>query len=73
NEETTVDITQAVSSLGHLIDGRIVRNDATFPIDSPSSGEVIAQCPDATGGLLDEAMAAPERAQPSPSTIASIA
>jgi acyl-CoA reductase-like NAD-dependent aldehyde dehydrogenase len=59
-----VDITEAVSSLGHLIDGRIVRNDTTFPIDSPSSGEVIAQCPDATGGLLDEAMAAAERAQP---------
>jgi acyl-CoA reductase-like NAD-dependent aldehyde dehydrogenase len=64
NEETTVDITDAASSLGHLIDGRIVRNEATFPIDSPSSGEVIAQCPEATERLLDEAMAAAERAQP---------
>jgi acyl-CoA reductase-like NAD-dependent aldehyde dehydrogenase len=64
NEETTVDITEATSSLGHLIDGRIVRNDATFPIDSPSSGEVIAECPRATDDLLEEAMAAAERAQP---------
>jgi acyl-CoA reductase-like NAD-dependent aldehyde dehydrogenase len=59
-----VDITDTVSNLGHLIDGRIVRNDVTFPIDSPSSGEVIAQCPDANDGLLDEAMAAAQRAQP---------
>ena len=59
-----MDITEAMSSLGHLIDGRIVRNDATFPISSPSSGEVIAQCPEATNGLLEEAMTAAERAQP---------
>jgi acyl-CoA reductase-like NAD-dependent aldehyde dehydrogenase len=54
---------ETVSHLGHLIDGRIVRNDATFPVESPSSGEVIAHCPWATLSLLDEAMAAAERAQ----------
>ena len=64
SEETTVDVADALSGLGHLIDGRIVRNDRSFPIDSPSSGEVVAQCPEATASLLDEAMAAAERAQP---------
>jgi acyl-CoA reductase-like NAD-dependent aldehyde dehydrogenase len=59
-----VDITEAVGGLGHLIDGRIVRNDRTFPVDTPSSGEVVALCPEATAALLDEAMAAAERAQP---------
>jgi len=58
-----VDVTDAVSRLGHLIDGRIVRNDALLPITSPSSGEVVAQCPHATESLLDEAMAAAQRAQ----------
>jgi acyl-CoA reductase-like NAD-dependent aldehyde dehydrogenase len=58
-----VDVTDTVSSLGHLIDGRIVRNDATLPVESPSSGEVVAHCPQATVSLLDEAMAAAERAQ----------
>jgi acyl-CoA reductase-like NAD-dependent aldehyde dehydrogenase len=62
-EETTVDVTDAVSRLGHLIDGRIVRNDALLPITSPSSGEVVAQCPHATESLLDDAMAAAQRAQ----------
>ncbi|CAN5753155.1 aldehyde dehydrogenase family protein [soil metagenome] len=59
-----MDIAEAVSILGHLIDGRTVRNDTTFPVDSPSSGDVVAQCPAATATLLDEAMAAAERAQP---------
>jgi acyl-CoA reductase-like NAD-dependent aldehyde dehydrogenase len=64
SEETIVNITDAVSSPGHLIDGRVVRNETTFPIYSPASGEVVAQCPEGTEHLLDEAMAAAERAQP---------
>lgn len=59
-----MDITDAVAALGHLIGGRIVRNDALFPVESPSSGEVVAMCPAATVELLDDAMAAAERAQP---------
>ncbi len=54
----------SVASLGHLIDGQIVRNDRTFPVDNPSNGQVIADCPAATAELLDTAMAAAERAQP---------
>jgi len=50
--------------LGHLVDGRIVRDGTTFPVDSPKTGQVVAQCPAATTELLDEAMAAATRAQP---------
>jgi hypothetical protein len=39
---TDVGIIDEVSTLGHLIDGRIVRNDALFQIVSPSSGEIVA-------------------------------
>ncbi|MDT5253704.1 MAG: hypothetical protein QOH07_2658, partial [Mycobacterium sp.] len=56
-------IIDEVSALGHLIDGRIVRNDALFQIVSPSSGEIVAMCPHATVELLDEAMTAAKRAQ----------
>jgi acyl-CoA reductase-like NAD-dependent aldehyde dehydrogenase len=63
SEETTVDITETVSNLGHLIDGNIVRNDATFPVDNPASGHLVASCPQADGVLLDQAMAAAERTQ----------
>lgn len=59
-----MDISKTVSSLGHLIDGHIVRNDVSFPVDSPASAEVVAQCPAADGVLLDQAMAAADRAQP---------
>jgi acyl-CoA reductase-like NAD-dependent aldehyde dehydrogenase len=61
---TDVGIIDEVSTLGHLIDGRIVRNDALFQIVSPSSGEIVAMCPHATVELLDEAMTAAKRAQP---------
>jgi acyl-CoA reductase-like NAD-dependent aldehyde dehydrogenase len=57
-------IDNTIASLGHLIDGRIIRNDRSFPVDSPSTGQIVAECPDATLELLDEAMAAAERAQP---------
>lgn len=59
-----MDITEAMSSLGHLIDGRLVRNAATFPVDDPSSRSVVAQCPEGDSALLDEAMIAAQRAQP---------
>lgn len=54
----------APADLGHLVDGRIVRNDASFPVVDPSSGQVVAHCPEATDALLDEAMAAAQRTQP---------
>lgn len=66
-EEIFVSDTTASSGLrqlGHLIDGRIVRGDRTFPVDSPKTGQVVAECPDATLELIDAAMAAATRAQP---------
>jgi acyl-CoA reductase-like NAD-dependent aldehyde dehydrogenase len=59
-----MEIDDTIASLGHLVDGAIVRNDRTFPVDSPSSGQVVAHCPEADAGLLDTAMAAAKRAQP---------
>lgn len=59
-----MDIGKTISSLGHFIDGHIVRNDVSFPVDSPASAEVVAQCPAADGALLDQAMAAADRVQP---------
>jgi acyl-CoA reductase-like NAD-dependent aldehyde dehydrogenase len=50
--------------LGHLIDGRIVRGERTFPVDNPKTGRVVAECPDTTSEMMDEAMAAATRAQP---------
>lgn len=54
--------TDSLASLGHLIDGRIVRNDDTFPVTDPSTGKVFAQCPQATDELLADAVGAAERA-----------
>ena len=54
----------SIAGLGQLINGKIVRGEKTFPVDNPSTGEIVAQCPDATLEQLDEAMAAAEAAQP---------
>jgi acyl-CoA reductase-like NAD-dependent aldehyde dehydrogenase len=51
-----------LATLGHLIDGRIVRNDKTFPEHDPSTGKVFAECPEATDELLAEAVGAAQRA-----------
>ncbi len=51
-----------LATLGHLIDGRIVRNDKTFPEHDPSTGKVFAECPEATDELLAEAVDAAKRA-----------
>jgi hypothetical protein len=53
----TLDIT-GQRQLGHLIDGRIVRGERTFPVDAPETGKVVAECPDATPEMVDDAMAA---------------
>lgn len=53
-----------LSTLGHLIDGRIVRDGVTFPVHCPSTGEVIGHCPGAGDDLLERAVAAAERALP---------
>src|SRR5271167_3666759 len=57
-------LAESVQELGHLVNGKIVRGDRSFPVVSPSTGEVVAHCPDADLDLLDEAVAAAQAAQP---------
>ena len=57
-------VEDSINGLGHLINGKIVRSTSTFAVDNPSTGEVIAQCPDASLEQLEEAMAAAEAAGP---------
>lgn len=59
-----MDTISRLAHLGHLIDGEILRNDTMFAVDNPSSGEIVAECPEATTALLDQAMAAAQCAQP---------
>jgi acyl-CoA reductase-like NAD-dependent aldehyde dehydrogenase len=56
-------IETTMAGLGHLINGQVVRGDRTFPVESPCTGQEIAQCPDATVEELDQAMAAAAGAQ----------
>jgi acyl-CoA reductase-like NAD-dependent aldehyde dehydrogenase len=51
-------------SLGHLIDGHIVRGTKTVPVVSPKDGSVVAERPDATLTEMNKAMAAAKGAQP---------
>jgi acyl-CoA reductase-like NAD-dependent aldehyde dehydrogenase len=55
-------VSENIAKLGHLIDGRIVRNDQTFPVHDPSTGKAFADAPEATDELLAEAISAAERA-----------
>ena len=57
-------LAESLRELGHLVNGKIVRSGPTFPVVSPATGEVVAQCPDADTPLLDEAVAAARAAQP---------
>jgi len=53
-----------VELLGHLVDGEIVRGEQTFGVVDPSSGDVVARVPAADTALLDRAIGAAVRAQP---------
>jgi len=57
-------IQNAVDSLGHLINGEIITDGNTFSVTNPSTGEVIAQCPSASLGMVDQAMSAAAEALP---------
>jgi acyl-CoA reductase-like NAD-dependent aldehyde dehydrogenase len=57
-------IEETIAGLGHLVDGKLVTTGETFGVVNPATGEVFAQCPAATPALLDEAMAAAQRALP---------
>jgi acyl-CoA reductase-like NAD-dependent aldehyde dehydrogenase len=62
--DDTPDFATLAAGLGHLVNGNIVTTGKTFPVTDPSTGEVVAQCPDATPELLDEAVKAAQEAQP---------
>jgi len=55
---------ETLRELGHLVNGTIAAGGDSFPVVSPATGQVVAQCPDASLDLLDEAVAAARAAQP---------
>jgi acyl-CoA reductase-like NAD-dependent aldehyde dehydrogenase len=57
-------VEESLAGLGHLVNGKIVRGEATFTVHDPSTGKVVAYSPAASLGLLDEAVAAAKAAQP---------
>ncbi|MCW2934031.1 MAG: Aldehyde Dehydrogenase [Actinomycetia bacterium] len=57
-------LAESLQELGHLVNGKVVRSEQSFPVASPATGEVVAHCPDAGLDLLDEAVAAAQAAQP---------
>jgi acyl-CoA reductase-like NAD-dependent aldehyde dehydrogenase len=57
-------VEESLAGLGHLVNGRIVRSEATFDVVNPSTGQVAARCPYASPELLDDAVAAAEAALP---------
>lgn len=57
-------IEETISGLGHLINGELVTNGETFDVTNPATGQVFAQCPQATTAEVDAAMAAADAAQP---------
>jgi len=46
----------------HLIDGRMEASESTFAVINPSTAEPFADCPDASRGQLDRAVAAAQLA-----------
>ena len=57
-------VQEAVDGLGQLINGELVTNGETFPVENPATGEVIAQAPKASVAMVDDAMAAAAAAGP---------
>jgi acyl-CoA reductase-like NAD-dependent aldehyde dehydrogenase len=52
-----------IGQLGQLIDGKIVRGENFFAVENPGTGDIGAQCPQATIADLDAACAAATQAQ----------
>ena len=63
-EIPALDVHQIIDGVGHLVGGRIVSEGPTFAVDDPSTGRELAQCPDASVELVDEAVRAAADAQP---------
>lgn len=57
-------VEESLAGLGHLVNGKVVRGAGTFDVVNPATGQVAAACPDASPGLLDEAVAAARAALP---------
>lgn len=57
-------LAESLAGLGHLVDGEIIRTEATFPVVNPATGKIAAHCPDASPELLDAAVEAARKAQP---------
>ena len=53
-----------MSELNLLIDGKMVPGDQVMPVLNPATEEVVAQCPRASKGQLDKAVAAAKAAFP---------
>src|ERR1700681_2466933 len=53
-----------MSDFSLLIDGKMVPGDLTMPVLNPATEEVLAQCPRASKGQLDAAVAAAKAAFP---------
>src|SRR3974390_754029 len=53
-----------MSAYNLLIDGQMVPGDLTMPVLNPATEEVLAQCPRASKGQLDTAVAAAKAAFP---------
>jgi acyl-CoA reductase-like NAD-dependent aldehyde dehydrogenase len=53
-----------MSDYNLLIDGQMVPGDLTMPVLNPATEEVLVQCPHASNGQLDKAVAAAKAAYP---------
>ncbi|GGH36966.1 aldehyde dehydrogenase family protein [Microbacterium album] len=53
-----------LDGIGHLVGGRVVREATSFDVVAPWSGAILAECPEASPELLDEAMASARAALP---------
>jgi len=63
DEERIAQLREQLASVGHLIDGEIVRNEATFTVVAPWADRPLAECPSAGPRELDQAVAGAKGAQ----------
>jgi acyl-CoA reductase-like NAD-dependent aldehyde dehydrogenase len=57
-------VQDTIAQLGSLVDGEIITGGQSFDVINPSTGEVAARVPQADSALLDRAIGAALRAQP---------
>ena len=64
DEQRLAELREQLAGVGHLIDGEIVRDAATFTVVAPWADQPLAECPSASPADLDRAVAAAKRVQP---------